>query len=68
MTPEEKQQLTEKLYNMSVSQLINIIIQAQEELQEAKDLRRRLMQIRNLATDPQDRRSVGRPKKGERVV
>lgn len=68
LSEDQKNALRENLYGKSVRELVEYIIQAQEELQEAKEIRRRLIQIRNLATDPKDRRSVGRPKKGEQVV
>ena len=63
MTEEQKSALREQLYGKSVRELVEYIIAAQEELEEAKQLRRRMMQIRNLCLDPEQRRKPGRPKK-----
>ena len=64
LTEDQKNALREQLYGKTVRELVEYIIQAQDELQEAKQLRRRMMQIRNLTLDPEDRRKPGRPKKG----
>lgn len=63
MTPEEKNTLREILLGKSVKELIEMLVDAQEELQEAKQIRRRFNQIQNLLKDPQDRKKPGRPKK-----
>ena len=63
MTEDQKQALKEILLTKSVGELINIIITNQEELEEAKQIRRRLMQIRNLCLNPEERRKPGRPPK-----
>lgn len=63
MTDAQKQELRESLMNRPVRELIEIIVQAQEELIEAKSLRRRLKQIENLCKDPEQRNKPGRPKK-----
>lgn len=65
MTPEEKKKLTEQLYRKSVGELIDLIINQQEELEESRMLRRRMIQIRNLVLSPEERRSPGRPRRGE---
>lgn len=65
LTEDQKNALRENLYGKSVRELVEYIIQVQEELQEAKEIRRRLIQIRNLATPKEERRSVGRPRKEE---
>lgn len=65
MTPDEKNKLIEKLYNLPVSQLVQMIIDAQEEVQESKELKRRMLQIRNIVLDKEERRRPGRPSKGE---
>lgn len=67
MTEEQKNTLRETLYNKSVRELIDIIIEQQDEILEAKQLRRRFMQIRNLLLEPDERRKQGRPRK-ERVL
>lgn len=63
MSPEHKQALTEVLMGKSVGELINIIINTQEELEEAKLVRRRLKQIQNLCREPEERNPRGRPRK-----
>ena len=63
MTPEQQSALREQLYSKSIRELVEYIIQAQEELEEAKQLRRRFMQIRNLVLEPEERRPQGRPRK-----
>lgn len=63
MTPEQQSALREQLYSKSIRELVEYIIQVQEELDEAKMIRRRFMQIRNLILDPEERRPQGRPKK-----
>ena len=63
MTDVEKQTLRESLLSRPVKELIEIIVEAQEELMEAKSLRRRLKQIENLCKDPEQRNKPGRPKK-----
>ena len=63
MTEDQKNAIREMLYNKSVRELVEMLIDAQEELEEAKQLRRRMMQIRNLVLDPEERRKPGRPKK-----
>ena len=62
MTPEKETALREYLLGKSVKELIDLIVAAQDELQEAKEIRRRLMMIRNICLDPEERRKPGRPK------
>lgn len=63
LTEDQKQALRENLLGKSVRELIEMLIQAQEEIEEAKQIRRRFMQIRNLLLEPEERRKQGRPKK-----
>ena len=63
MTEEQKNAVRENLMNKSVRELITIIIEQQEEVEEAKTIRRRFMQIRNLVLEPEERRRQGRPRK-----
>lgn len=63
MTEEQKNALRENLLNRSVGELISIIIEQREEVEEAKTIRRRFMQIRNLVLEPEERRRQGRPRK-----
>ena len=63
MTEDQKNALRENLYNRSVRELVEIIINQQEELQEAKEIRRTLMQVKNLVTPKSERRAPGRPRK-----
>lgn len=63
MTDEQRNALREQLYSKSVRELVEIVIQAMEEAQEAKEIRRTLNQVRNLVTPKDERRPQGRPKK-----
>ena len=63
MTPEQKDALRENLLGKSVRELIEMLIQAQEEIEEAKQIRRRFAQIQNLLKDPDQRSKPGRPRK-----
>lgn len=65
MTEEQKNARREYYYSKSIKELVEMLIEAEDELTEAKSLRRRLMQIANLCKDPKDRRPPGRPKKNE---
>lgn len=62
MTPEKKNEIKETLYNKSVRELVEMLIEMQEEVEEAKQIRRRFKQIQNLLLDPDERRRPGRPK------
>lgn len=64
MTPEKETALREYLMGKTVKELIDLIVAAQDELQEAKEVRRRFKQIINLCKDPEQRSKQGRPKKG----
>lgn len=68
MTTEEKSERYRKLMTQPVGVLIEHIIRLEEENEKTRELRRRLMQIRNLATDPGERRPIGRPKKQEETT
>ena len=68
MTEDQKNAIRETLYNKSVRELVEMLLNAQEELEEAKQLRRRLVKIKNLVLEPEERRRQGRPRKGEKVV
>lgn len=63
MTTEEKNERYQKLMTQPIRVLIEHILRLEEENEKTRDYRRRLMQIRNLATDPGERRPIGRPKK-----
>ena len=63
MTEDQRNAIRENLYNKSVRELVEMLLNAQEELEEAKQLRRRMMMIRNLVLEPDERRKPGRPKK-----
>ena len=63
MTEEQKNALRENLLGKSVRELIEMLIQAQEEVEEAKQIRRRFSQIKNLLLDPDERKRPGRPQK-----
>ena len=63
MTQEDKDKRYYQLLNQPVPALIERIIMLEDENEKTRDLRRRLMQIRNLTLDPGERRPVGRPRK-----
>lgn len=68
MTPDQRKAKAEILYGKSVRELIEIILVQEEELEEAKKFRSTLIKIRNLLTDPEERRKQGRPKSGEKII
>lgn len=63
MTEEQRNALREQLYSKPVRELVEIVIQAMEEVQEAKQFRTIVMKVRNLVTPPEERRKPGRPPK-----
>lgn len=63
MTDQERNERYKKLMTQPVGVLIELIIKLEEENEKTRDYRRRLMQIRNIALDPDERRAPGRPKK-----
>lgn len=65
MTPEQEQAVRLNLLNKSVKELIDIIVSSYDELEEARSLRKRMVQIRNLVLEPEERRKPGRPSKEE---
>lgn len=68
MTEEQRTALRENLYNKSVKELVEALLDSYDELEEAKKLRRRFMQIRNLLLDPEERKKPGRPKKEKQDI
>lgn len=68
MSPEERTARTEVLYGKSVRELIEIILSQEEEIQEAKVFRSKLIKIRNILSEPDEKRRQGRPKAGEKVI
>ena len=62
LSDEQKNALRETLYNKSIRELVEMLIAMQEEVDEAKQIRRRFKQIQNLLKDPEERRKPGRPK------
>lgn len=63
LSEEQKNALRETLYNKSIRELVEMLISMQEEVDEAKQIRRRFKQIQNLLKDPEERRRPGRPSK-----
>lgn len=63
LSEEQKNALRETLYNKSIRELVEMLIAMQEEVDEAKQIRRRFKQIQNLLKDPEERRRPGRPSK-----
>lgn len=53
----------EQLMRLPLTTLIDRIIRLENELEESRSYRRRLIQIRNLCLEPEERASRGRPKK-----
>ena len=62
MTPEQRTALRENLLNKSVRELVDAVLDCYDELEEAKKLRRRFLQIRNLVLEPEERKKPGRPR------
>ena len=62
MTPEQRAAIKENLFNKSVNELVETILDCYDELEEAKKLRRRFLQIRNLVLEPEERKKPGRPR------
>ena len=54
MTDEQRTALRENLYNKSVKELVETILDCYDELEEAKQIRRRFKQIQNLLLDHMD--------------
>lgn len=63
MGTEERNKRREQLMALPMNVLIELVIKLEEENKETRDLRKRLQQIRNIATDPGERNPVGRPRK-----
>ena len=68
MTPEQRTAIRENLYNKSVKELVEALLDSYDELEEAKKLRRRFLQIRNLVLEPEERKKPGRPKKEKQDI
>lgn len=66
MTPEQRTAIRENLYNKSVKELVEALLDSYDELEEAKQIRRRFTQIKNLLKDPEERSKPGRPPKKEK--
>lgn len=65
MTPEQREAIRTNLFNKSVNELVEALLDSYDELEEAKQIRRRFKQIQNLLLDPEERKKPGRPKKGK---
>ena len=63
METEERNQRYQQLMTLPVNVLIETIIRLEEENQKTREYKKRLQQIRNLATPKEERRPIGRPKK-----
>lgn len=59
----ERKERYQQLMALPVNVLIELVIKLEEENKTTRDLRKRLMQIRNIATPVEERRPAGRPKK-----
>ena len=66
MTPEQREAIRANLFNKSVNELVETILDCYDELEEAKQIRRRFAQIKNLLKDPEERSKPGRPPKKEK--
>lgn len=51
------------LLSKPVTELVNMVIRLEEENKTTRELRKRLMQIRNIATPVEERSKPGRPRK-----
>ena len=63
MTEEEIQARREVLMNKPLAELIEHTLHLEEQVLESKQIRKRMMMIRNLVLEPEERRQRGRPKK-----
>lgn len=68
MTPEQREAIRANLFNKSVNELVETILDCYDELEEAKRIRRRFKQIQNLLLDPEDRKKPGRPRKEKQDI
>ena len=68
MTPEQRTAIRENLYNKSVKELVEALLDCYDELEEAKQIRRRFKQIQNLLLDPEERKKPGRPIKEKQDI
>lgn len=68
MTPEQREAIRANLFNKSVNELVETILDCYDELEEAKRIRRRFKQIQNLLLDPEERKKPGRPKKEKQDI
>ena len=66
MTPEQREAIRANLFNKSVNELVETILDCYDQLEEAKRIRRRFAQIKNLLKDPEERNRPGRPSKKEK--
>lgn len=62
---EQRNARMEQLFNKPVSELVRMIVELEEENKKSKDYRKRLLMIRNLTLEPDERRPKGRPRKVE---
>lgn len=67
MNEIEYNERMKQLLNKSPLELCDIIIKQEEEIHKSKEYRTRLLKILNLATEPENRRQRGRPRKDEKV-
>ena len=65
---EKRQARMEQLYLKPVGELVRMIIELEEEVGKTKEYRKRLIQIRNIATPQEERRPIGRPRKEREAV
>ena len=65
---EQKRARREVLYSKTINELVEYIISMEEEVLETKQYRARLMKIRNIVLEPEERRKPGRPHKDDKVL
>lgn len=63
MDTEARNKRREYLMTLPLNTLIELVIKLEEENKTTRELRKRLMQIRNIATPVEERSKPGRPRK-----
>lgn len=58
---ERRQARMNNLYMKPVGELVRMIVELEEQVALTKEYRKRLLQIRNIALEPGERRRPGRP-------
>lgn len=65
---DEIEKRMDDLYNKPVSELIRMVIELQDEVEKLRVYRKKLIKVRNLVVNDDERRRQGRPRKGEEII